>query len=222
MVLMTTKINLCQYVIFSKPQNSDTAGIKLVGWLFWVCRPFETVFQSMSGSLPKRGRKERKTTDEIKKMSKQPPPAPTANAVGPYPTVIQIVGSPGTGSLPSTIAPPDHPLQILRVLQYKHSSSEQQLLSATLNKYVPSIRVYGKCLFCSFPGTSFELLFPWYKPHNRLNRYPNGICSACNGTYQGQKLFQTCHKHLENFNRSMKLKGVKIKQSSFLLLLFAL
>ena len=42
-------------------------------------------------------------------MSKQPPPAPTTSAVGPCPTVIQIVGRPGTGSLPSTIAPPDHP-----------------------------------------------------------------------------------------------------------------
>ena len=39
------------------------------------------------------------------------PPAPTASAVGPYPTVIQIVGRPGTGSLPNTIAPPDHPSQ---------------------------------------------------------------------------------------------------------------
>ena len=43
------------------------------------------------------------------KMSKQPPPAPTASAVGPCPTIIQSVGRPGTGSLPSTIAPPDHP-----------------------------------------------------------------------------------------------------------------
>ena len=43
------------------------------------------------------------------KMSKQPPPALTASAVGPCPTVIQTVGRPGTGSLPSTIAPPDHP-----------------------------------------------------------------------------------------------------------------
>ena len=42
-------------------------------------------------------------------MSKQSPPAPTASAVGPCPTVIQIVGRPGTESLPSTIAPPDHP-----------------------------------------------------------------------------------------------------------------
>ena len=39
-------------------------------------------------------------------MSKQPPPAPTVSAVGLCPTVIQI---PVTGSLPSTIAPPDHP-----------------------------------------------------------------------------------------------------------------
>ena len=44
------------------------------------------------------------------KMSKQPLPAPTTSAVGPCPTVIQIVGRPSTGSLPSTIAPPDHPL----------------------------------------------------------------------------------------------------------------
>ena len=42
-------------------------------------------------------------------MSKQHPAAPTASEVGPCPTVIQTVGRPGTGSLPSTIAPPDHP-----------------------------------------------------------------------------------------------------------------
>ena len=43
------------------------------------------------------------------KTSKQPPPAPTTSTVGPCPTVMQIVGRPSTGSLPSTIAP-DHPL----------------------------------------------------------------------------------------------------------------
>ena len=31
--------------------------IQLAGWLFWVYRPFETVFQSISGRFPKRGRK---------------------------------------------------------------------------------------------------------------------------------------------------------------------
>ena len=43
------------------------------------------------------------------KMSKQPPPAPTASAIGPCPTLIQIVGRPSTESLLSTFAPPDHP-----------------------------------------------------------------------------------------------------------------
>ena len=42
-------------------------------------------------------------------MSKQPPPASTVSAVRPCPTVIKIVGRPGTGSVPSTIATPDQP-----------------------------------------------------------------------------------------------------------------
>ena len=46
------------------------------------------------------------------KMSKPPQPAPTASAIGPCPTVIKTVGRPGIGSLPSTIAPPDHPTYI--------------------------------------------------------------------------------------------------------------
>ena len=47
-------------------------------------------------------------------MSKQPTPAPTASAGCPCPTIIQIVGRPGTGSLPSAIAPPDHPNDVGR------------------------------------------------------------------------------------------------------------
>ena len=39
-------------------------------------------------------------------MSKQPPPAPTASAVGPCPTVIQIVGRPALEVYP---APSHHP-----------------------------------------------------------------------------------------------------------------
>ena len=39
----------------------------------------------------------------------RPLPVPTASAVGPCPTVIQIIGRPGTESLPSTIASPNHP-----------------------------------------------------------------------------------------------------------------
>ena len=61
------------------------------------------------------------------KMSKQPPPAPTASAVGPCPTVIQIVGRPGTGSLPSTIAPPDHPRENQTLLTKVRWFSSQDL-----------------------------------------------------------------------------------------------
>ena len=39
-------------------------------------------------------------------MSKQPPPAPTASTIGPCPTIIQIVGRPGTGIHPG---PSHHP-----------------------------------------------------------------------------------------------------------------
>ena len=53
--------------------------------------------------------KEERNDRREKKCPNQPPPAPTASAVGPCPTLIQIVGRPGTGSLSSTIAPPDHP-----------------------------------------------------------------------------------------------------------------
>ena len=42
-------------------------------------------------------------------MFKQPPPAPTASAVGPCPTLTHISRTPGTGSLFSTIAPPPPP-----------------------------------------------------------------------------------------------------------------
>ena len=36
------------------------------GWLFWVNRPFETVFQSISGRLSVRGRKRREKIEENK------------------------------------------------------------------------------------------------------------------------------------------------------------
>ena len=51
-----------------------------------------------------REREERR--DRWEKNVQTTPPAPTASAVGPCPTLIKIVGRPGTGTLPSTIAPP--------------------------------------------------------------------------------------------------------------------
>ena len=42
-------------------------------------------------------------------MSKQPPSASTASAIGPCSTIIQIVGRPGTGSYPGPSHPPPPP-----------------------------------------------------------------------------------------------------------------
>ena len=64
------------------------------------------------------------------KMSKQPPPQPTASAVGPCPTVIQIVGHPGTGNLPSIITPPGHPLFNL----YTHSETTNRKILIRIQK----------------------------------------------------------------------------------------
>ena len=50
------------------------------------------------------------------KMSKQPPPASAASAVGPCPTVIQVVGCPGNGSLPSTITHLSFTIKIFYVM----------------------------------------------------------------------------------------------------------
>ena len=82
-------------------------------------------------------------------MSKPPPPAPTASAIGPCPTVIKIVGRPGTGSLPSTIAPPDHPkignnvIQAMpgnNVFDYSFKKSSQVVTQTT----IPSVTLDGE------------------------------------------------------------------------------
>ena len=51
-------------------------------------RPFETVFKSISDRLPERGKKKREMKE--KKCPNNPPPAPTACAVGPCPTLIRL------------------------------------------------------------------------------------------------------------------------------------
>ena len=77
--------------------------------------PLRQYFSLYRAVFQREGEREEKGQMRVK-MSKQPQPAPTASAVGPCPTVIKIVGLPGTGSLPSTFAPPVGPrLQKVRV-----------------------------------------------------------------------------------------------------------
>ena len=49
-------------------------------------------------------------TNQPTNVQTKPHPHLLQAQIGPCPTIIQIVGSTGTGSLPRTIAPPDHPL----------------------------------------------------------------------------------------------------------------
>ena len=73
----------------------------------WLNDPLRQSF-SLYRAVSQRERQKREVTDE-RKMSKQPPPAPTVSAVGRCPTIIQISRTPRNCKLPSTIAPPDHP-----------------------------------------------------------------------------------------------------------------
>ena len=75
-----------------------------VGWLvgsFGFNGPLRQYFSLYRAVSQREG--ERGERIDESKNSKPPPPAPTASAIGPCPTVIKIVGRPGTGSLPSTI-----------------------------------------------------------------------------------------------------------------------
>ena len=81
------------------------------GWLvdLGFNGPLRQYFSLYRAVSQREGEREERI-DESENVN-HPPPAPTASAIGPCPTVIKIVGRPGTGSLPSTIAPPDHPLR---------------------------------------------------------------------------------------------------------------
>ena len=102
----------------------NTVRVCSVGWL--VVLGLTALWDNISvyiGPSPKERENKGERIDESKNVQTTPP-APTASALGPCPTVIQIVGRPGTGSLPSTIAQPDHPLfaQYMHKYMYLHRS----------------------------------------------------------------------------------------------------
>ena len=72
----TTKADLFYWLVCCNrqvmPPNHTFIWCWLVGWLFWVKRPFETVFQSISGHLPERGRKRRERIEESKNVQTTP------------------------------------------------------------------------------------------------------------------------------------------------------
>ena len=57
-------------------------------WIWLVICSFETVFLSVSDRPPKREKEKKK--DRREKNVQTLSPAPTASAIGPFPTIIQI------------------------------------------------------------------------------------------------------------------------------------
>ena len=51
-------LSLQLFCLINQGRIKARVGRPLVGWLFWALRPFETVFQSISGRLPKEREKE--------------------------------------------------------------------------------------------------------------------------------------------------------------------
>ena len=96
----------------STPKEGLKEGFPYFYWIWLVgcfgfsgpLRQYFSLYQAVSQREGERGEKGQRRV----KMPKQHPLAPSASAKSPYPTIIQIVGRPGTGSLPRTIAPPDH------------------------------------------------------------------------------------------------------------------
>ena len=66
----------------------------LVGWLFLGLTVFWDSISVYIGPSPKEREKEKRKDRGEKKMSKQPPPVPTASTIGPCPTIIQTCRTP--------------------------------------------------------------------------------------------------------------------------------
>ena len=66
--------------------NQNDLSIHPLGWL--------TVFQSISGRAPERGRKKKQIMIDESKNVQTTPPAPTASVIGPCPTIIKISRTP--------------------------------------------------------------------------------------------------------------------------------
>ena len=92
-----------------------------------------------------------------RKMSKRHSPAPTASTVGTCPTLFQFVGRPGTGSLPSTIAPrpPPPTLNALGITQIPDAIYSKRIL-----KVLPSTGM-SAILSCPQPQNTPKFAYNW-------------------------------------------------------------
>ena len=113
-------------ILHNKWQMPWNAAV-VINWLvgcFGFNGPLRQYF-SLYRAVSQRKAEREERIDESKNVQTTPP-APTASAIGPCPTLIKIVGRPGTGSLPSIIAPPDHPTVFNKLYSIKPPLGEWQ------------------------------------------------------------------------------------------------
>ena len=101
-------ISICDPV---KKCETVNRNLRILVGCFGLNGPLRQYFSLYRAVSQREGERAEKRIDESKNVQTTPT-TPTTSAVGPCPTVIQIVGRPGTESLPSTIAPPDHPRKL--------------------------------------------------------------------------------------------------------------
>ena len=123
----------------------------LVSWLFFglngPLRQYFSLYRAVSQREGERGEKGKRRI----KMSKPPPPAPTASAIGPCPTIIQIVGRPALEVYP---APSHHPTTPGYVMNYV------DLLPLACKEAIPS--------------ASFRRITVVKKKHKKNSLFPAG------------------------------------------------
>ena len=104
-------------------------------------RQYFSLYRAVSQRDGKRGEKR---IDESKKIQTTPT-CTYYKRSRPLPYVIQTVGRPGTGSLPSIITPPDHPRPHLSLTIYSYPH-----LMVTIRKFIKKINHSHK--FCADNG----------------------------------------------------------------------
>ena len=83
-------------------------------------------------------------------MSKQPPPAPTASAVGPCPTIIQTVGRPALEVYPGPSHHPTAPLIIASPTRTKSKISRKHANLLRLRLAVSKWKYYLRTVFVTY------------------------------------------------------------------------
>ena len=132
-------------------------------------------------------------------MSKQPPPAPTASAIGPCPTIIQISRTPRhwkfTQHLRTTRPPPS---RLSTRTSSSCSSSARVSMSSANCIYVIFFAVYVNFSVMFFRGNSHNLFEKMWKGHHCLT--PTCNCCSEPFSYSVVYLNSTCSLSAELLN----------------------